>query len=785
MVVDEGHEDEDLRQRLAQARLESRGRRITKVEAQAATIAAYGLWRTLRRERRLRVETKERFHFTLRRRPASDATPQDEVSRLFEGNEEFLREPELPSSPPEPEPEAEAPDGTAPKTLPRSTKWWHEERARQAEAPFRAGGVKTVGLSFLPGQRPLPPPDHYLSWGPELKLGDLDSADRQAVLKILAKDLRAGGCEAVKWTDVDIVTPVRLVRHPVTGKPRLTHDSRAVNVRLADASASMAKAADALLTGGVAAKLDLLMAFRHIALEDRDQRVLGFTIDGVPFRWRALTFGCSQSPALFAAALANTIRSITLPSGATLVVYVDDVLVVATDAATLDAAMLAVCEGLTGGGWRLALDKVFPYAMGKAPFLGLVVDNVSGVLRVSRKKAERLEELCAAAIRNSRATLRDLQRIGGLLAFMHCAAPEAGLCRHGINAATAEAERLPGRTVCIKGQLASDLSFWRKVATTLPDMTQPAANGESCDVATDASGLPTLGYGGIVWPASSPAPDIEEALGKADEFASHPRSGTVISGGEVYAGPLPIAIASYSSSALEVRALRVVLAKHVARHGPDTLRGRTVRWLCDSSVAVGTVGRWRAKAEELAAETIRLLAEVRKYGCRLRPEWVSREAGWQPVADALSKVQWVRDSPEWGVCRADVEQICREATGNDTWSPALDLFAAPGNATAPAFVSQWPTYGNAWTDAFARSWAGLGRLWAFPPFGVAKAALRHACRGSPMDLLIIVPRCTAVPARLEAARRLQLPPLRLRDASGHRPPQPCPVDLDAIYIVRP
>ena len=210
-----------------------------------------------------------------------------------------------------------------------------------------------------------------------------------------------------------------------------------------------------------------------------------------------------------------------------------------------------------------------------------------------------------------------------------------------------------------------------------------------------------------------------------------------------------------------------------------------MRWLCDSAVAVGTVGRWRAKAHELATETLKLLAEIRRYGCRLRPEWVSREMGWQPVADALSKVQWVRDSPEWSVDQTDVrDPICREATGGAWEAPAIDLFAAAGNKVAPTYVSQWPTHGNSWTDAFARPWSGLSKAWAFPPFSVASATLRHACRGTPFDLIIIVPRSTAVPARLQAARRVQLPPLRLRDASGHRPPQPCAVDLDAIHVVR-
>jgi hypothetical protein len=611
----------------------------------------------------------------------------------------------------------------------------------------------------------------------------MDTEDQVATRKILAKDLRSGGAEACSWQDVDVVCPVRLVRHPVTGKPRMTHDSRPLNVRLADSTADMAKAEDALLRGAVCAKLDLLQAFRHVAFEGRDARLMGFVVEGVLFRWKALTFGCSQSPEFFAAALARTLRTVALPGGATAIVYVDDILIVAPTSEHLDSAMVHLCDALTKAGWYIALDKMYPYAMAKAPFLGLLVDQIDGKLRVTKAKARRLRDLCTAALKEGKVVLRDLQRIGGLLAFLAKAVPEASLCRHGINSATAEAERLPGRTVGLKGQLADDLRYWRDAAEDLPRMSYMDAVGPPLDVATDAAGLPALGYGGVVWSGGAPAPDIDSALGEVSSFAANPRDGATVGGGEVYAGPFPTQYASHSSSALETATLIRVLSRHVARHGPASVAGRTIRWYSDSAVAVGAVGRWRAKAEGLVEEVKRLLALCRKHQIRIIPHWVSREAGWQPVVDALSKVEWRRDSAEWHVPAAQAHSICAQATGGAWNTPDVDLFASRGNNVAGQYASQYPEVGNAWTDAFARSWAGL-QAWAFPPFSAAGAALRHACRGQ-VNLVIVVPRSTVVPTRLRGCRRVQLPPLQLLDASGHRPPQACPVDLDAIHIIRP
>ena len=790
-VVQDDSPSPDLRERLAKARFEARGRRHSVPEEVAATIVAFGTWKTLRRERRRLAETKERFALRAVPRPPSNVLQNHPVETLFNGFEPLLAQPPLPTQPPEPEEEATGVDGGQPPLLPETAKWWSEERERQVQNPFKAGNHTTVSLEFKPGERPMPPPNHYFVWGPQLRTAQLTPADKGDFLKIFAKELRTGGCEPVEWDKVDVVTPIHVVRHPVTGKARITHDSRAVNVRLLPAPAEMSRAEDALLRGNVAAKLDLLSAFRHVGLTEADRRVLAFTVDGIPYRWNALTFGCNQSPRLFAQALARTLRKITLPGGAVLIVYVDDLLIVAADAAGLDSAMAHLCQRLTSDGWYIALDKCFPYAMARAPFLGLIVDLVAQRLKVSKAKAAKLAARCAALLHRRKATLADLQKVGGTLSFLHAAAPEASLCRSGINAATGEAERLPGRTVVVKGALHEDLRFWAGAADILPTLTRPGPPSDDQDgseaglaVVSDAAGLPSLAYGGVVWRADLPTPDVEAALGEVEGWASDPREGRTVGGGEVFAGPFAPTDASASSGALEVKAVRLVLRGFVNRHGADALRGRTIRWYCDSTCATGAVTRWRAKASGLAAECLLLLTAARMWGCTIHPHWVSRELGWQPVADAISKLRWHRDSPEWRMDDGDVQGVCTLATAGEWSTPETDLFASASMSVARRFVSRWPEQGNAWTDAFARPWSGVTRAWAFPPFSAAAAAVRHACSGRAMDVVVVVPRDLAVPARVSTCRRVQLERVALIDVEGHRAPRACPVDLDAIHIRR-
>ena len=768
----------------ASLRARARGGRLEAAERAAVTVASYGLFKSLRRQRRRLTETIDRFRLVEKTLPP-DRGDSEEARKLilFHGVEDLLREPTLPSAPPPAEEEARGPGGSqSPQLLRRAGEWWHKERERQTASPFEAGKVSTVRLRWRDGLRPVPRAGRYLSWGPSVSTETMAPEERVVFLRLLAKDVRSGALRMVSWDMVDVVTPAFVAKHPVTGKPRLVHDLRAINVRLQDSTVKLDRALDALGNGSLAAKLDLAQAFRHVGVEKVDRRVLVFVVDGVPLQWQALPFGAAQSPELFAKALEPIIASLGRSGRATYIVYVDDILIVADDVEALDAAVVSLCESLAKGGWTIALDKCFPYAMEEVPFLGLIVDLGKDVLRVSVAKAKRLEDLCEKVLDGrSSVSLRDLQRIGGLLAFFATAAPEAGLMRLGINAATAEAERLPGRTVGVKGKLSDDLRFWRANAKHLPNMTRPPpGRGQRYAAATDAAGLPRLGFGGVVWEGAAPAPDLEKALGEAATFADVECKGVEAFGGKVFKGPIPVAMASASSAALEVYAFHRVLKGLAGVVGKEALKGAVIAWYCDAQVAVGAVGKWRAKAEGLLHEVNMLLDTVRSLGCSVVPHWVSRAAGWQPVADFLSKSRWVRDRAEWAMPQEVATKLMTEAS----FEPRVDLFATAASAKLPSYVSQFPELGNTWTDAFARGWDDVDAF-AFPPFSVVPAMMRHICRAQRCRVLAVVPRATVVPTRLHVRRRWELPPTPLIDAEGNTALMPCPVALDVLEVHAP
>ena len=772
---------QDLKKKLSDAILHARLRqgRMGEVERRAATIMAYGMWAAARRLRRSGVMDEARFEFVQKNTTAVPSGVDPLVSAFGAELAAAARvEPPPPGGPPQPEEEAQGLEGRAPQPLARAMEQWE---LAKAGGPFVAGRVATVRLRWREGKRlPAPEEGKVWSWGPWLSTKEWKQEDKDVLVKLLGKDIRSGAVSVGDWASIRAVCPVSVTRHPVTGKPRLVDDRRAVNARLVPSSAKMGRITEALARGfRWMAKLDLAQAFRHLKVAEEDAMYLGFVINGVPFRWEALPFGCSQSPELFINALDSCIRETRREVA--MVVYMDDILILAHSHDQLDAAAARLMSTLRGGGWAVALDKAFLFAFTKIPFLGLVVDLESQCVRVSAAKATTLRGRVEAVLRKGKASAKELQKIAGLLGFFALAVPECALRRRHIDLAAAEAERLRGETVTVRGEAKEELQFWMRTALKLPafpPVPVVADGAEAIVMVSDASGMPTLGWGGLVWPANAPAPDIDDLLGAATSFETQARC-HMVETSFVARGPFAARCAGMSSAALEVLSGLRVLSAFVATRGPEALRGRKVMWYCDATSAVAAVRSWRARAVGLTAAVNQLLLFVRTHGCSLHPHWVARDLGWQPAADYLSKLRWQRGTAEWALPGPVVRGLIERAG----WTPDVDLFAASeSNSQCAGFATRFP-YKGAWCDAFSFPWSGM-RLFAFPPFAVVDHTVACLARSKGTRMLLVAPADVRVPPHVRVSFRVPVT-AKLVDAEGRQAVSDCPRSLIALALETP
>lgn len=219
------------------------------------------------------------------------------------------------------------------------------------------------------------------------------------------------------------------------------------------------------------------------------------------------------------------------------------------------------------------------------------------------------------------------------------------------------------------------------------------------------------------------APDVNTMLGRTEV------KDAMLAGARLLHGPLPHL---GSSAALELRALREAMLLL-----GEALRGRTLVWYCDAAAAVGATRRWRSPSPGVLTELRLIWRLCTSLGCSVRPNWVSRELGWQPAADYLSRLGYRRCHAEWMIPPSFAKMWMAARAWDQT--TALDAFAAGRSSSQLAtFATRFPTAG-AITDGLSVAWSGR-QVWAFPPFSQVRRSIRKAEYDRPAEILLVAPR---------------------------------------------
>jgi hypothetical protein len=652
---------------------------------------------------------------------------------------------------------------------------------------FQAGGF-TTNLRWTDAR---PKIHHPQAWGRILNVNEMDDNQRTMLGRLLEKDITPGAIERVDHKDAKLLCPIFLTIDE-SGKGRLIHDLRPLNRWMKSTTISYARVKDALdLAMGrrhmVASKLDLRSAFRHIAVERGERNWMCFAVHGMDgktqvWRWTTLPFGASASPDLFWSALQPALDALRR-AGVLHLAYVDDLLVMAENAEELDNAMVKTIETLTRAGWQIAPEKTYPFAHDRIVFLGLRVDFDRSRLAIPTKKLEKLRRRCRAALTKERITLETLQKISGLLSFFMEAVPTVGLFRLALIDATTEAGRLPSRHVWLRGELHAEVDYW---ATDGADALHHRETWDHDDIestqhvagATDSS---EDGTGGVGWRSTSvTTPDLRE-------WTTGPPTGHAWRETEhqtILAAALPDGLIGASSTARELAGLVAMLEKMIGRGWLVRRRAKTaagwrdlegdapgqqpgggiwkdtrreegarrveaderqertrparrltkMEWFCDSQAAIGAKRKWRSKSVDISFILRKVMDIAIAYDVEISPHWVSRELGWIPAADFLSRVVGRRLQPEWRTDAADVSAI---ATAAGVQCPdMLDAWATHTTRVARRYRSRFPEPGS---EGPALSTPWTGPVWAFPPHALTRRSLvfwQEECPASNTLILI-------------------------------------------------
>ena len=614
-----------------------------------------------------------------------------------------------PTPPPDPDESVRYSGGDP--TLHSAVREWYKLHQR----PFVAGEHGPVSF---PLDRPLPPiPDgHVLVPSNALSLfiadgNSLSIEDRAFLAAKTADEITTGGIEQVRsWSDVSIILPAFVAKHPVTGKRRIIFDGRALNRYLKAAAGSVRyeSVRDVLtLQGSASTKLDLMSAFRHVEVADAHKKMLGFIVEGRVYRYRCLPFGVSWSPALYLTLLRPVIDQLRRNHKISIVWYVDDLIIVARDVRELDAAVARTLQLLAAHGWKAAPDKTYCTAFQVLPFLGLLVDLTGPTprLRIPKAKTADLGTLISNALETGRTTVNVLQRIAGKLNFLRIVAPELGLFRRPLDAAIASVATSSLNTsipIIPRSSLAEHLAALYSICGRLPGLW---IAGEQHDgrtrrsVYSDAS---ADGWGVLLLDTDGTLIHTPPEVRFDGDAGGTPPIGYT-AGGKFSDNEL-----AESSAAREIRAISNGIVAL-------DLRDAVLSWHSDATAAVGAIRKWSSRSAGVIAALCDLFHTVRSRNLHLSVTHVLRECEFMPVADWLSRVAWRDKQAEWAFDTDDFRRL-ENCLG---LSFTADMFATAQNTHVPSsFCSRFIENGSR-GDAFFTSWPGE-TWWAFPPVSLRR-----------------------------------------------------------------
>ena len=452
---------------------------------------------------------------------------------------------------------------------------------------------------------------------------------------------------------LDWVTKVVVV--PVLNQPCFL--SRLFAVLRPDNHSTLAKLLSPL---AFMASLGIAEPYTHVLMCPNIRRYLAFSYMGQLYFFHALPFGLNAAPFIFTQVLAWPLQCLRA-RGISLLAYMDDIVVWHRDKDTLLAQMQQVMCFLQEMGFRLNLAKSHPYPAETAVWLGVQWLPQSGHWHLPLDGQSRIRQIALDLLASPRVTLRQLERMVGLLNFA-CQVHQflrpyvQPLTRSNTLVRATERER----PVLLPPYMQDVLRFW---ASPVPWRHVPSFHVflPQLSLWTDAS---PQGWGALLEPAR-----VASGRWSSSEAPLH----------------------------VNLLELRVVVFFN--------LRDLSLRIFTDNETVRYALASCRARSPSLRQELLAFLSEV--VSQNLWFQVLRVPTALNVVADALSREEPL--NTEWTLPRAAFADVLR-------WSGPLevDLMASPVNHRLPRWVSPFPHPDALAVDCRSIDWNAFRSFYLFP-----------------------------------------------------------------------
>ena len=504
--------------------------------------------------------------------------------------------------------------------------------------------------------------------------------------------LKKGAIEQVSDHPMLCLSPVFIIPKR-SGKLRMILNMKEINTFIPDERFRMETLATilpAINPEDVAISIDLKDAYFHIPVHPDSRNLLGFSLQGATYRYRALPFGLKPAPRVFTrvvSALATYLRR----RGLRLFTYLDDWLLIASSVSELQSQTDLLLDTVQRAGFIINWEKSELSPSRNPIYLGADIDIPNQLARPSRERIHAIRSLALSLRKRHRTRAECWQVFLGHLASLVDVLRD---CRLHMRPLQFHLKKFFRPTqdprkiwVPLSPSIRLALHMWSQEGF-LRQGKPLRAPSPSVTVTTDAS---FLGWGGHC-------------------------QGSVASGDWSDLRTLP-----------HINVLELLAVFRSFQHFQDKITGQAVMVLTDNTTVTAYINRQGGTR----SKTLNDLAAKFWSWCRARK--VLPFASYLPgqenlLADFLSRGMCLQS--EWTLEREVFNLLMRQ------W-PLLevDLFASSLTHRLPIYCSRVRDP-NAWAlDAFAIAWTNL-RGYAFPPISLIPRILRKIQEDRAWVLLI-------------------------------------------------
>ncbi|XP_066587653.1 uncharacterized protein [Prorops nasuta] len=434
-------------------------------------------------------------------------------------------------------------------------------------------------------------------------------------------------------------------------------------------------AVNLVFPGNYMCNIDLQDAYYSVPICEKSRKYLRFEFERKTYQFTCLPNGQSSAPYIFTKILkpiVNYLRS----NGCFLVIYLDDILVIAKDYVSCKINANLIIKILTDLGFIINWQKSNLIPSKRRKFFGFIIDSVEYIVQIPDEKRERLKNLVSEFLKKKLCKIREFAKFIGCL-IAACVAFEYGILHtkifERVKTLALENKQDYEEIMRIPKCVREDLLWWK---TAINSSGNPIKTADfSMEIFSDASDSG--------WGATN---NLDSVFGFWDDIQK-----------------------SYSINYRELLAVKFALEKL----GNNQTNAQILLRI-DNTTAISYVnkmGGTRYKKYNLLAREIWHWAEERHNF--LFASYISSRENYK--ADSLSRIK--NEDTEWELCDTAFERIV-ERYGR----PEVDLFANRFNKKCERFVSWLPDITAFEVDAFTIRWDKI-KFYDFPPFNLVLRCL--------------------------------------------------------------